>query len=134
MPAVDVIEPVVRRRDLARGLGSRTSLDDEYWGGVECSGRDAAFGNLQAKVAEGGTLCVLSDGNIESFTLTPWFHARQLTVVGSSDCPDYGEHAAWLFPRPEARPFLLWPSSTTRHLPRPCPTCLRNWRRAQSRR
>src|SRR6266511_3793935 len=64
VPAVDVIEPIVGRRDLARGLGSRkclapadvTSLDEEYRGGVECSSRDTAFGNLQAKMAERGTL------------------------------------------------------------------------------
>lgn len=106
-PAVDVIEPIVRRRDLARGLGCRAclapddigSLADEYAGGVECSSRDSAFRILQAGMAEHGTLCVLSDGNIEPLTLTPWFHARQLAVVGSSDCPDYRQHASWFFPR-----------------------------------
>ena len=104
-PAVDVIEPLERRRRLARDLGARVtvavehaeSLDNEYAGAVECSSRDGAFSLLQAKLAEHGWICVLSDGNIEPLTLTPWFHARQLTVVGSSDCPDYRAHAKWYF-------------------------------------
>jgi alcohol dehydrogenase len=104
-PAVDVVEPLYRRRQFATRLGSRAcvapadlaSLDGEYASGIECSGRDAAFAILQAKIAERGRMCILSDGNIEPLTLSPWFHARQLCVVGSSDCQDYRHHADWYY-------------------------------------
>lgn len=103
--AVDVVEPRAARRELARGLGARsavppeaaTELEGEYAGGLECSARNAAFALLQERVRPRGRVCVLSDGNIEPLTLAPAFHERQLSVVGSSDCPDYHAHARWYF-------------------------------------
>jgi alcohol dehydrogenase len=102
--AADVLEPRAARRALALRLGARHvtadagALADAYALGVECSSRDAAFGLLQAHMAQDGRLCVLSDGNLEPLTLTPHFHARELTMVGSSDGLDYPAHAAWFWP------------------------------------
>jgi alcohol dehydrogenase len=104
--AVDVVEPQADRRALALALGARravtpdgaATLDDDYAAGVECSSRDAAFALLQSRVRPHGRICVVADGNLEPLTLAPAFHARQLTVVGTSDCPDYHAHARWYFP------------------------------------
>ena len=74
------------------------ALSGAYGGGVECSSRDAAFALLQGRLRRGGRICILADGNIEPLTLAPAFHERELTVVGSSDCPDYHAHARWYFP------------------------------------
>jgi alcohol dehydrogenase len=103
--AVDVIEPDARRRELAEALGARTVLHpdeaaarkQDYAVGFECSARDAGFALLQRRLAPHGRLCVLSDGNLESLTLRPDFHAKELGVVGSSDGWDYHRHAAWYF-------------------------------------
>jgi alcohol dehydrogenase len=101
---VDVVEPNAARRALAEQLGARRAvaapneLDDAYTLGVECSSRDAAFGLLQTQMARDGRICVLSDGNLEPLTLTPHFHARELSIVGSSDGWDYHAHAAWFWP------------------------------------
>ena len=106
---IDVVEPRPERRALALALGADAAFapDDptrrpgdaeRYDAGVECSSRDAAFALLQDRVRPGGTICVLADGNLEPLTLTPRFHANQLRVVGSSDCPDYHAHARWWFP------------------------------------
>lgn len=105
VPAVDVVEPRAGRRDLAWRLGARLAVPPDaasdlapaYAGGVECSARDAAFALLQERMRRGGRICVLSDGNVEPLTLAPAFHEQQLTVVGSSDCPDYRAHADWYF-------------------------------------
>ncbi len=104
--ALDVIEPLPGRRELARAFGARravapeetTTLEAEYASGVECSSRDAAFAALQARLRPHGQICVLADGNLEPLTLTPHFHQQQLQIVGSSDCPDYHAHARWFFP------------------------------------
>ena len=104
--AIDVIEPHTERRELALASGARravspemvSALDARYASGVECSSRDAAFALLQAHLAPHGRICVLADGNLEPLTLTPAFHQHQLSVVGSSDCPDYHTHARWYFP------------------------------------
>ncbi len=104
--AIDVIEPYAERRTLALAYGARravapdavTKLDNSYTSGVECSSRDAAFALLQARLAPHGRICVLADGNLEPLTLTPAFHRHQISVVGSSDCPDYHAHARWYFP------------------------------------
>lgn len=105
-PAVDVIEPQANRRTMALRLGARnaiapedvTTLREPYATGIECSSRDSAFTMLQEAMGPQGRVCVLSDGNIEPLTLAPAFHERELTIVGSSDCPDYASHARWYFP------------------------------------
>lgn len=104
--AVDVIEPQPDRRAKAVRLGARTAvapqdvtvLSEAYAGGIECSSRTVAFAVLQQRLQHGGRICVLADGNIEPLTLTPVFHERELTVIGSSDCRDYASHAQWYFP------------------------------------
>lgn len=104
--AIDLIEPCAERRELALALGARravapesaSTLDNSYASGIECSSRDAAFALLQAHLAPCGRICILADGNLEPLTLTPLFHQHQLSVVGSSDCPDYHAHAHWYFP------------------------------------
>jgi len=103
---VDVIEPLPRRRELARQLGARGSFAPEafaprepYTAGVECSSRIAAFTLLQRSLRQGGQICVLSDGNIEPLVLDSAFHALELTVVGSSDGKDYPGHARAFFER-----------------------------------
>ncbi len=114
-PDIDVIEPLAARHDLALALGVRrvitpqeaTGLRANYAIGVECSARDAAFAALQGAMRPYSPICVLSDGNMEPLTLTPHFHERQLTVFGSSDCPDYGAHARWYFPAARAVRTLL---------------------------
>lgn len=104
--AIDVVEPLAARRALALALGARravppeeaATLADGYAAGVECSSRDAAFALLQRRVRPHGRICVVADGNLEPLRLDPAFHARQLVVVGTSDCPDYHAHARWYFP------------------------------------
>ncbi len=104
--AVDVIEPHAERRALAMALGAHAAYapddappDAAYSVGFECSSRDVAFATLQARMRVGGRICVLADGNIEALTLAPDFHARELTIVGSSDGWDYQQHAHWYFAR-----------------------------------
>lgn len=105
--AVDAVEPLQHRRELATALGARRSLEpaeaellpNQYSRALECSGSDRAFGLLQAKLRPGGTVCVLSDGNHEPLVLRPQFHENELRVVGSSDGEDYRAHAAWFLPR-----------------------------------
>ncbi len=105
-PMIDVVEPDPQRRALALAFGARLAvapanavrLENTYAAGVECSSLDAAFRLLQQRLQPHARLCVLSDGNREPLTLTPHFHERQLTVIGSSDCPDYHVHARWYFP------------------------------------
>ncbi len=101
---VDVLEPEPGRRALALRLGARVAVApggatqrDEYAVGVECSSRDAGLAALQERMRAGGRICVLADGNVEPLTLSPAFHAKELTVVGSSDGWDYQRHAAWFF-------------------------------------
>jgi alcohol dehydrogenase len=104
--AADIVEPLAERRELALRFGARRALapdemdaggSDGYAAGFECSGRNAAFELLQSRLGHGGRLCVLSDGNLEPLVLTPAFHEKELTVVGSSDGWDYHQHAAWFF-------------------------------------
>lgn len=97
--AIDVVEPLSARRDLARRLGARAAYaPDElpgrfYDAGVECSARASAFSLLQRTMRRGGQLCVLSDGNVEPLVLDTAFHERELSVVASSDGEDYPGHA-----------------------------------------
>ena len=133
---VDVVEPDAARRALAARLGARRAvvgpdqLDDAYALGLECSSRDAAFELLQARMAHDGRLCVLSDGNLEPLTLTPHFHARELSVVGSSDGWDYHAHAAW-FGRTPARTRTCWRRSLAGMCgPTTCPRPSSGWQRS----
>ena len=106
--AVDVVEPDETRHALAWKLGARRVLRPEeaespasplehYPAGVECSARDRAFALLQRRLAQGGRICVLSDGNLEPLVLLPEFHAKELQISGSSDGWDYHRHAGWYF-------------------------------------
>lgn len=100
-----VIEPDARRRALAQQIGAQEALsptderlqDRTVQVGFECSSRDAAFGLLQALAEPNGHLCVLADGNLEPLTLTSAFHAKELTIVGSSDGLDYRTYATWFW-------------------------------------
>jgi alcohol dehydrogenase len=102
---VDVVEPEARRRDLALALGARRALAPEgvgspgenYDAGVECSSRAAACTLLQTQLRHGGCMVIVADGNLEPLVLDPLFHERELTVCGTSDCPDYHAHARWYF-------------------------------------
>jgi len=96
---IDVIEPLASRAEFARQLGADvvTPDSDVYDVAIECSGRQAAFAELQSAVRPHGTICVLSDGNREALTLTPAFHAKELQIVASSDGWNYRKHADWLF-------------------------------------
>jgi hypothetical protein len=42
-------------------------------------------------------MVIVADGNLEPLVLDPLFHERELTVCGTSDCPDYHAHARWYF-------------------------------------
>lgn len=104
---VDVVEPRAERRALALRLGARKAMTPEqarrrterYAIGFECSSREPAFALAQDKMDVGGQLCLLADGNIEPLTLVPAFHARELSVIASSDGWDYQRHAEWYFER-----------------------------------
>jgi alcohol dehydrogenase len=52
---------------------------------------------LQEKMSPAGRICTLSDDNVEPLALTPAFHEKEFSVVGSSDGWDYQEHARWFF-------------------------------------
>lgn len=102
--AIDLFEPLPRRRALATIIGARTSAPPsalaasaDYDAGFECSSRDAAFQALQRCLRPHGQICVLADGNLEPLTLSPAFHAQELMVVGSSDGLDYRAYAAWFW-------------------------------------
>ena len=102
---VDLVEPIEPRRGLAKEFGAIITChpdeakrsDAVYAVGIECSSRQSAFQLLQSKVADGGRIVILSDGNIEPLTLSPHFHSKELTIIGSSDGWDYHQHAAWYF-------------------------------------
>ncbi len=99
----DVVEPRAERRRLAERIGAHAAFPPEqppeqsYSVGIECSSRDAAFRLLQERMARGGRVCILADGNIEPLALAPAFHEKELLVVGSSDGEDYPAHARWYF-------------------------------------
>ena len=100
---VDVVEPEPARRALALTLGARNAFspgelkDELYAAGVECSSRQTAFAVLQRHLKPSGQVCILADGNIEPLTLTPEFHARELSVVASSAGEDYPGYAQVFF-------------------------------------
>lgn len=106
---VDVVDPLRERLELARYLVADNVFTPEEVGdaqtsyavGLECSSRNAAFTLLQNKLQTNGRICILADGNVEPLELTPFFHQKELTVVGSSDGEDYQEHARWFFALPD---------------------------------
>jgi alcohol dehydrogenase len=100
---VHVIEPDAERRERAITMGASLAASPdmtftwsaEYPVAIECSSVDRAFSLLQDKSAAHGRICILSDGNIEPLTLSPHFHSKELTIIGSSDGWNYHEHAIW---------------------------------------
>lgn len=95
-----VFDPDPVRSSLALSLGAHTSYsdtDETFTHALECSARQDAFALLQEKLVPHGQLCILSDGNHETLSLTPTFYEKELRLVGSSDGWDYHEHAAWFF-------------------------------------
>lgn len=102
-----VIDPHAQRRQLALAFGAHAAYDPSdpqlanhrCQAGFECSSRDAAFQLLQELLLPDGHLCVLADGNLEPFTLTPAFHSKELSVVGSSDGLEYTSYAPWFWER-----------------------------------
>jgi alcohol dehydrogenase len=102
---VHLLEPEATRRDKAIALGASLAVfpeeaerwPAEYPVAIECSGRDIAFQLLQEKCAHNGRIAVLSDGNLEPFTLSPHFHHKELKIIASSDGWDYQQHALWFW-------------------------------------
>lgn len=102
---IDMVEPLAQRREFALRLGASHAwspdafkeIARQYAIGFECSSRDAAFGLLQEHMDHNGHICILADGNVEPLHVTPFFHQRELHIVGSSDGWDYQAHAAWYF-------------------------------------
>jgi alcohol dehydrogenase len=102
---VHVLEPEAIRRDKAIALGASLAVfpeeaerwPAEYPVAIECSSRDIAFQLLQEKMAHNGRIAVLSDGNLEPLSLSPYFHSKELKIVGSSDGWDYQQHALWFW-------------------------------------
>lgn len=102
---IHVIDPDANRREKAEQLGAISAVhpDDahgwfeEFTVSIECSSNNNAFQLLQAKSAPAGRICILSDGNLEALTLSPHFHHKELTIIGSSDGWDYQQHALWFW-------------------------------------
>lgn len=104
---ITLIEPVSARRDLALRFGAQSTISPNsvactdyahsFCAGFECSSRDNAFHLLQDLMQPHGTICIVADGNLEPLTLAPTFHAKELTVVGSSDGLDYWAYAQWFW-------------------------------------
>ncbi len=109
---IHAVEPDEERARIGAQLGvthcfrDRPPASHAYDAGFECSGRNAAFGVLQAAMKKGGRLCVLSDGNYDPFVLHPSFFAHELKIVGSSDGWNYRRHAEWFFGEAESAPAL----------------------------
>lgn len=124
---IDIIEPDQHRRDLAQyiyaheirgayGPSAFMPEDREYAIGIECSSSNAAFALLQQHMQHNGRICILADGNKEPLVLTPDFHTKELTIVGSSDGIDYQSHARQFFALPLGhthRLLALFEHSTT---------------------
>lgn len=109
---VDVIEPNSERGKLAKSFGGSSiySTDeypqDHYDFGIECSANNAGFASLQKAVKSHGEICILSDGNKESFTLQPEFYEKELRIIGSSDGWDYREHMEWFYEAAKTTPHV----------------------------
>lgn len=102
---ITVVEPIRERHELARRFGAREAFDpgDEALSqqvcsvAFECSSSNAAFARLQKMAKPGAQICILADGNLEPLALSPDFHAKELTIVGSSDGLDYDDYAPWFW-------------------------------------
>lgn len=113
--SIDIVDPVPQRRELALQLGARRALPTRdtsrhstaYQAGFECSSRNAAFDLLQQRVERGGRICVLADGNVEPLVLSPAFHEKEQTVIGSSDGLDYQAYATWFFEHAPRAAYVL---------------------------
>ncbi|WP_079515157.1 alcohol dehydrogenase catalytic domain-containing protein [Rossellomorea marisflavi] len=109
---VDVVEPDEARHSLPLRLGadriyrSEAEIEDPYDAGLECSAHSAAFLTLMNAMKPDGTICVLSDGNRDEFTLPSSFFEKELKIVASSDGYDYRKHGEWFFSTYEETPYL----------------------------
>lgn len=109
---VDVVEPDEARHSLPLRLGadriyrSEAEIEDPYDAGLECSAHSAAFLTLMNAMKPDGTICVLSDGNRDEFTLPSSFFEKELKIVASSDGYDYRKHGEWFFSTFEETPYL----------------------------
>jgi len=99
-----VSDPNPVRTALALELGADaayrlddSSVSETFTHALECSARQDAFALLQQTLVPYGQLCILSDGNHETLSLTAAFYEKELRLVGSSDGWDYQDHAAWFF-------------------------------------
>ncbi len=108
---IDIIESDAHRRELAQRIygnaihalytsSAFTQTEKAYPIAIECSSSDAAFALLQQHMQHNGRICILADGNKEPLVLTPDFHSKELTVIGSSDGNDYHSHAKQFFALP----------------------------------
>lgn len=111
---VDIVEPNVKKHAVAKRLGARhtyisisRTMYDSYSCGFECADNDQAFNTLQHILKPDSTICVLSDGNLENFTLSRPFFDKGLTIHKSNDGDDYQAHADWLFSLEESKLTLL---------------------------
>ncbi|MFZ3591808.1 zinc-dependent alcohol dehydrogenase [Bacillus sp. DJP31] len=109
---IDVFEPNNKRWDIAKSFGVNhifpsTEIAVGYYDyGIECSSQNSAFSILQKSVKSNSEICVLSDGNIEPFTLLPEFHEKELRIIGSSDGWDYKKHSEWFFKTVSVTPYV----------------------------
>lgn len=97
---VDVIDPILRRGEVAEVLGAKYILKESstvYDFGIECSSSKAGFDALLRAMKRNGDICVLSDGNKDLLYLNEDFYEKELRIVGSSDGWDYHKHARWFF-------------------------------------
>jgi alcohol dehydrogenase len=101
---VDIIEPNSTRHSIAKILGARyiyTQVSEKmhasYDCGFECADHDQAFNDIQHLVKLDASICVLSDGNLEHFTLYQPFFDKGLHIYKSNDGHNYQTHADWLF-------------------------------------
>lgn len=112
MRYVDVVEPDEARHSLPLRLGadriyrSEAEIEDPYDAGFECSAHSAAFLTLMNAMKPEGTICVLSDGNRDEFTLPSSFFEKELKIVASSDGYDYRKHGEWFFSTFGETPYL----------------------------
>lgn len=102
---IHILELDEDRCDKAVKLGANVAIHpaeaqswrDEFDVGIECSNHDSAFQILQQKMAHNGRISILSDGNVEPFSLSAHFHHKELTLIASSDGWDYQRHAIWFW-------------------------------------
>lgn len=98
---IDVIESDKNKHTMHTYLGAnsvRTRPEGkDYAIGFFCCDSPAAFYEQQRVMKNGGKICVLSDGNKEYLSLSPYFHEKELIIYGSSDGKNYEEYSAFFF-------------------------------------